>query len=123
VWAKAHDDNHAKMLEKIGVDKVIHPERDMARRIAHHITSKKMVDYIELTKEFSIAEIVASRKIDNKSLSDINLRGSFGCSIVAVQRGEDLIVKPVPEETIHEGDLLIIIGRNEDIDRFDQKGV
>lgn len=122
VWAKAHDDHHAKVLEKIGVDRVIHPEKDMAKRIAHHITSKKMVDFIELSKELSIAEVVASEKIANKTLKELNTRGRYGCIIVAIHRGEETLVA-MPDDRILEGDILILIGRNEDIDRFDRRGV
>ncbi|MDQ0154799.1 potassium channel family protein [Robertmurraya andreesenii] len=123
VWAKAHDDYHAKVLEKIGVDRVIHPERDMALRIAHYIGSKKIIDYIELSKEFSIAEVVASDKIHNKTLSELDIRAKFGCNIVAIQRGKDIVVSPSPDKEILKGDVLVVIGRNDDINRFDKKGV
>lgn len=123
VWAKAHDDYHAKVLEKIGVDRVIHPERDMALRIAHHIASKKIVDYIELSKEFSIAEVVASDKIHRKTLLELDIRAKYGCNIVAIQRGKEIYVSPSPDEEILKGDVMVVIGRNEDINRFDQKGV
>lgn len=62
VWAKAQNDYHHKVLSRIGVDRIIHPERDMAKRIAHHIVSDKMIDYIELSEEYSIVEIYASEK-------------------------------------------------------------
>ncbi|MBM7583544.1 trk system potassium uptake protein TrkA [Bacillus pakistanensis] len=123
VWAKAHNDYHSKVLYKIGVDRVIHPERDMAKRIAHHIISKKIIDYIELSKEFSIAEVVATNKLHNKSLLDLDIRARFGCNIVAYQRGGEIVVTPLAEDVIKEGDILIVIGRNEDITRFDKKGV
>ncbi|KAA9021131.1 potassium channel family protein [Niallia endozanthoxylica] len=123
VWAKAHDDYHAKVLEKIGVDRVIHPERDMAIRIAHHIASQKIIDYIELSKEYSIAEVIASEKLHNKTLIELDIRARFGCTIVAIQRGEDIVVSPAPDRVILKGDVLVVIGRNEDINRFDKKGV
>jgi trk system potassium uptake protein len=123
VWAKAHNDYHSKVLYKIGVDRVIHPERDMAKRIAHHIISKKIIDYIELSKEFSIAEVVATNKLHNKSLLELDIRARFGCNIVAYQRGEEIVITPLAEDVIKEGDILIVIGRNEDITRFDKKGV
>ncbi|WP_449620412.1 potassium channel family protein [Robertmurraya sp. Marseille-Q9965] len=123
VWAKAHDDYHAKVLEKIGVDRVIHPERDMALRIAHHIASKKIIDHIELSKEFGIAEVVASDLIDHKTLSELDIRARFGCNIVAIQRGKEIFVSPSPDMEILRGDVLVVIGRNDDINRFDKKGV
>ncbi|GAA2700372.1 hypothetical protein GCM10009865_07340 [Aeromicrobium ponti] len=103
VWAKAHNDYHAKVLNKIGVDRVIHPERDMAKRIAHHIVSEKMIDYIELSEDYSMVEIVASDKIHNKSLLDLNIRAKYGCNIVGIQRGKEIIVSPPAEEVIIKG--------------------
>lgn len=121
VWAKAANQYHAKVLERIGIDRVIQPERDMAIRVAHHIGSKKIVDYIELSKDYSIAEIIASEKLHNKSIIDLKLRSKYGCTIIAIQRGNNMMISPDPHEIIQKGDLLIIIGRTVDIERFDKK--
>lgn len=123
VWAKATSDSHAKVLEKIGVDRVIHPERDMAKRLAHQLVSKKIIDYIEISNEYSIAEVVATNKLHLKTLAELNFRAKFGCNIVALQRGEECFVSPSADQTIQTGDILVVIGRNEDINRLDQKGV
>lgn len=123
VWAKASTDNHVKVLSKIGVDHIVQPERDMAKRVAHHIGSKKIIDYIELSKDFSIAEIKASEKLHNKTLIKLDIRAKYGCTIVAIHREQEVFVSPSPTMLIHEGDILIVIGRTEDINRFDKKGV
>jgi trk system potassium uptake protein len=123
VWAKAQNDYHARVLEKVGADRVIHPERDMAKRIAHHIVSDKIIDYIELSKDYSIVEIVASAKIHNKNLSYLDVRAQYGCNIVGIQRGQDIIVSPSAEEIILFGDVLIVMGHNNDINRFESQGL
>ena len=123
VWAKAQNDYHHKVLEKIGVDKVIHPERDMAKRIANHIASEKIIDYIELSDEYSIVEVIASDKLHKKTLSDLNLRTKFGCSLVGIQRGKDIMVSPAANEGLIKGDILIVIGHNADSHRFEEEGV
>ncbi|WP_026585409.1 potassium channel family protein [Bacillus sp. J33] len=123
VWAKAHNEYHARVLDKIGVDRVIHPERDMAKRIAHHIVSEKMIDYIELSEDYSMVEIVATDKIHNKSLLDLNIRAKYGCNIVGIQRGKEIIVSPPADEVILKGDVLIVMGRNNGIGRFERHGV
>jgi trk system potassium uptake protein len=123
VWAKAQNDYHARVLEKVGADRVIHPERDMAKRIAHHIVSDKIIDYIELSKDYSIVEIVASAKIHNKTLSYLDVRAQYGCNIVGIQRGQDIIVSPSGEEIILFGDVLIVMGHNNDINRFESQGL
>jgi len=123
VWAKAQNDYHHKVLSKIGVDRVIHPERDMAKRIAHHIVSDKIIDYIELSEEYSIVEIVASEKLHNQSLIDLDIRARYGCNIVGIQRGENILISPAADENIKKNDILIVIGRNNDINRFEREGV
>ena len=123
VWAKAQNDYHQKVLEKIGVNRVIHPERVMAKRIAHHIISEKMIDYIELSREYSMVEVVATKKLLDKSLSDLNIRSRFGCNVVGIQRGEEISVSPSDNEVISLGDVLLIIGKNKDIINFEEDGM
>jgi len=123
VWAKAQNDYHHKVLDKIGADRIIHPERDMAKRVAHYIASEKIIDYIELSKDHSIVEIVASDKLHNQTLLELDVRAKYGCSVVAVQRGEEVIVAPIAEEVLQKGDVLIVIGHNSDLNRFEEKGV
>jgi len=123
VWVKAQNDNHSKVLEKIGVDKIIHPERDVAKRIAHHIVTDKMIDFIQLSKEYSLAEIVATEKINGKNLLDLNVRANYGCTVVGLQREGSLIISPSAEEVIKANDVLIVIGHNKDISLFEKEGV
>ena len=111
------------MLEKIGVDRVIHPERDVAKRIAHHITSDKMIDFIELSREYSIVEIVATNKLDHHSLEELDVRAEYGCNIVGIQRHGRFMVAPAAEEIIYKDDILIVMGHNQDIARFEKEGV
>ncbi|MBE4909590.1 TrkA family potassium uptake protein [Bacillus luteolus] len=123
VWAKAQNDYHHKVLEKIGVDRVIHPERDMAKRIAHYIISEKLIDYIELSEEYSIVEVVCSDKLHNKTLTDLNLRTKYHCNLVGIQRGKEISVSPDANEGLIKGDILIVAGHNADLHRFEEEGV
>lgn len=123
VWVKAINNYHQKVLEKIGADRVIHPERDMARRLAHHVVSEKMIDYIELSPDYSLVEIMASGKLHNKSLLELDVRAKYGCNIIGFQRGNDMIVSPSADEVILEGDKLLVIGHNQDLTRFEEEGV
>ncbi|WP_257348504.1 potassium channel family protein [Pseudalkalibacillus decolorationis] len=123
VWTKAQSKYHRKVLEKIGADRVIHPERDIARRLAHHVVSEKILDYIELSKDHSILEMVATKKVDNQTLMDIDVRAKYGCNIVGIKREEQILISPSADEVIQEGDILIVIGSNEDLNRFEEKGL
>jgi trk system potassium uptake protein TrkA len=123
VWAKAQNDYHHKVLEKIRADRIIHSERDMAKRIAHHIASEKIIDFIELSKEHSIVEIIASEKLHNQTLIDLDIPAKYGCSVVGIQSGEEVNVAPVADVQIKKGDILIVIGHNKDLNRFEEEGV
>ncbi|MFC0557782.1 potassium channel family protein [Halalkalibacter alkalisediminis] len=123
VWVKAQNSYHHKVLEKIGADRIIHPEQDMGIRIAQHLTSEKIVDYIELSDEYSIVELLATPKINKKSLIDLDVRAKYGCTILAIKRGEAVNVSPLPTEIINEKDLLIVIGHKNDLKRFEDEGM
>ncbi|GIN61017.1 hypothetical protein J27TS8_10100 [Robertmurraya siralis] len=123
VWTKAVNTYHRKVREIIGVDRVIHPEKDMAKRIAHHIISDKVIDYIELSEHHSIVEILASAKIHAQTLAELNVRTKFGCNIIGLQREGDIIISPSAEEIVYSGDILIVIGENDDIQRFENGAV
>jgi trk system potassium uptake protein len=121
ITVKAQNDYHEKVLRKIGADHVVHPERDMGRRIAHNIVSNNVLDYLELSDEHSIVEIVASKKMDGSTLIDLDIRAQYGINIVAIKRGQDIMVSPQANELIREGDILIVIGADQDINRFEKK--
>ncbi|WP_138417472.1 potassium channel family protein [Aquibacillus sediminis] len=124
VWVKARNEHHQKVLERIGADRVIHPERDMARRIAHHIGSDKVTDYIEISKDYSIVEIIASEKLAGKTLNDLDVQDKFGCTIVAIKKNEqDISIIPSMDTTIGLHDILVTIGKNKNLERFEDKRV
>lgn len=120
ITVKAQNDYHEKVLNKIGADQIVHPERDMGRRIAHSIMSNNVLDYLELSDEHSIVEIVASQRLDGHTLISLDIRAKFGINIVAFKRGKDIIVSPQATEVIRKGDILIVIGADVDIDRFEK---
>ena len=78
VTVKAQNDYHEKVLRKIGADTVVHPERDMGRRIAYNIVSNNILDYLDLSEDHSIVEIVASEKMSGKSIIDLDIRARYG---------------------------------------------
>ncbi|MFE8695359.1 potassium channel family protein [Cytobacillus sp. FJAT-53684] len=121
ITVKAQNDYHEKVLRKIGADHVVHPERDMGRRIAHNIVSNNVLDYLELSEEHSIVEIVANQKLAGYSLIDLDIRAKYGINIVAIKRKNEIIVSPKADEGIQVNDILIVIGADIDINRFEKK--
>lgn len=121
ITAKAQNDYHEKVLRKIGADQIVHPERDMGIRIAHHITSNSVLDYLELSEEHSIVEVIASKKMDGESLIDLDVRAKFGVNIVAIKKEDEINVSPQADQIIYRGDILIVIGADEDISRLEKQ--
>lgn len=121
VTTKAINDYHEKVLVKIGADQVVHPERDMGRRLAHNLVSTNIHDYLELSDEHSIVEVSANEIIHGQSIIDLDVRARYGVNIVAIKRGKNIIVSPQASEVILKGDILIVIGSDDDIYRFEKK--
>lgn len=121
ITVKAQNDYHEKVLRKIGADQVVHPERDMGIRIANNILSNNVLDYLELSDEHSIMEIKVNEKIAQKSLVDLDIRARYGINIVAIKRGNSINVSPPADEKMQLNDVLIIIGADVDINRFEKK--
>lgn len=123
VVAKAQNEYHARVLEKIGADRVVHPERDMGIRIAHNLVSKNILDYLELSDKYSLAEIrVTNPKFFNRTLESLDFREHFGLTIAAIRRLDGtVIVSPSASEIVQENDNLLVIGLTEDVDVLDEK--
>ena len=120
VVAKAVSELHGRVLERMGVDRVIYPERDMGVRVAHQLVSPNLLDYIELSKQYTIAELAVPHCLSGKSLDDVNPRGRFGCSIVAINKPKGIIIAPVAKDVLLEKDIMVVIGTNQQIEQFQQ---
>lgn len=118
VVAKAQNALHGKVLEKIGTDVVIYPERDMAIKLARSLVSHNFLEQINLSPEFGIIELFTPRIFRNKSLADIGLRKNMRVTVLAIRRGNDIIVTPVPEEKMYEGDILVALGHNDGLEQL-----
>ncbi len=116
--AKAVTPLHGRILEKLGVTRVIYPERDMAVRVAHSLVVPNVTDYIELSKDYSIIELPAPADWVGKTLKDLALRPRFGLTIIAIRRrsasGEETTnVAPDANDVIRADDKLALLGDNE----------
>lgn len=120
VIAKAQNDLHAKVLTKIGADRIIFPERDMGIRVAHNLSYSNILDYIELSSDYSIAEIKAIPEWYNKSLRDTNMRAKYGINVMAIKRGKDINISPIAQDVINSDDILVVIGNTEDVDKIEK---
>jgi len=119
VVAKALSEVHGKVLDRIGVDRVIYPERDMGIRVAHQLVSPNLLDYIELSKEYTIAELQVPKKLSGLSLKELDTRAKYGCSVVAINKKEGMIIAPTADDVVEESDVMVVIGTNEQVDHFE----
>ncbi|WP_045516196.1 potassium channel family protein [Neobacillus niacini] len=120
VIAKALNKRHGQVLEKVGADWVIYPERDMGERVAHQLLSPNVLNYIELSKEYNIEEIIIPLSMERKSLRELDLRAKYNVNAIAIVRNESLIISPSPDQTVQNGDKLVMIGHREDLNDFAQ---
>lgn len=119
IVVKASNDLHGKVLKKIGADKVIYPERDMGQRVAHHLISANILDYIEFSSDYSIIETMVSGNMIGKSLRELDIRAKFKCNVIAQKVGEELIIPPTVDEPLKKSDILVIMGKNEDLQKLE----
>jgi trk system potassium uptake protein TrkA len=120
---KAQNDYHEKVLRKIGADEVVHPERDMGTRIANKMTSNNVLDYLELSDQYSIIEFIANENMSDHTLLELDIRRKYGITIVAIKRGKEIVVSPEAKENIQKGDVLIAIGDVNNLEKFKRKVV
>jgi trk/ktr system potassium uptake protein len=125
IVAKAVTPLHGRILEKLGVSRVVFPEREMAVRIAHALVVPNVLDYIELSNEFSIVEVPAPAEFVGRTLRDIGLRARFGLTTIAIKRlarageREFTNIAPGPDDVIQHGDVLSLLGNNERLGQLD----
>ena len=115
VVTKAQNELHAKVLYKVGADKVILPEHDMGLRVAHNLVSSNVLDYIELDPNYGVVEIEVIPKWIGRTLKQLDLRVKYGVNVMAIKHGEDINISPGGDDMIDRGDILVVIGENEDI--------
>jgi len=121
VIAKAHNELHAKVLYKIGADRVVFPERDMGVRVAHNLCSSNILDYIELSPDYNIMEITAIEEWENKSFRELDMRNKYGFNVMAIKRSSEINVSPKADDVIRPGDVLVVISETENIRKFESE--
>ena len=125
IVAKAVTPLHGRILEKLGVSRVVFPEREMAVRLAHSLVVPNALDYIELSHDFSIVELTAPEQFVGRTLKQIELRPRFGLTLLAIKRRpssttpEVTTVAPSADEMIRRDDVLALLGSNERLNEFD----
>ena len=110
IVCKAHDETHRKVLEKLGVNRVVIPEQENAHRLGRSLHSHNVLEYIELSEEYGILEVPAPKGWTGKSIRDLNIRAKLGINIIAVESGRKTNVSPSADYTIQPDDILVVLG-------------
>ena len=121
IVAKAQTDLHGKVLNKIGVNRVIHPERDMGQKLAHSLISPTIIDLIEVSDQYSVVEVTAPDEMIGKTLQELNLRARFGISVIALRRngGKQTNIAPIAGDMIRKDDIIVAIGDNKHLKKLE----
>ena len=120
IIAKIISEDHGRALEKVGATATVFPERDTAVRLANSLSSPNILDYFPLSPEYSITEVAPPASFIGKSLGQLELLGKHNLNVVAVRKlePEKTIINPTVRYTVRKGDILIVLGRREDIDKL-----
>ena len=118
VISKANRDIHAKFLLRNGADEVIYPDRDIAEKLAVKVTANHVFDYIELTEEHSIYEIPLIREWVGRTIGDIDIRAKYHVNVLGTKKDGELSLLPGADYVLKKDEHLMVLGRNEDVDRI-----
>lgn len=118
IICKAKDDIYREILEKLGADRVIIPEWDVADKLALGLTHSGVMEYIELSEEFGIVEMEPPASWIGKTIRKLELRTRYGANVIAVRKGDSIIIPPRIDEPLTEDSVLVILGSYDDIEKL-----
>lgn len=110
VVCKAYDETHREVLKKLGADRVLIPEKEQANRLAKSLSSRNVLDYIELSEDYGIIDVPAPAVWADKSLIELNVRAKLGVNILAIKREGGITVSPTADFRIQKNDILVVLG-------------
>ncbi|MFD0898491.1 potassium channel family protein [Loigolactobacillus binensis] len=122
ITAKAENDTHARVLKRIGADQVVHPERDMGARVAHHLLSPNILNYLAINDDVTMAEVkMTSPEFVGKSLTELSFHQRFGLTVIAIQHGDQVTVSPAGSDVVQLNDELSVVGPTKAVDKLNDQ--
>ncbi len=113
VIAKAYNPLQGRILEKVGADRIVYPEREMGVHLANSLVMNSLFDTIELSSEYSILDIAIPKGWIGKNLIELKLRAKYHVEVIAVKRSGKMVVMPSADVPFMDGDILVVLGKNE----------
>ncbi len=120
VVAKAGSALHGSILERVGADRVVYPEREMGARVAHVFAHPSVVDYIDVAPGFGIVMLRPPQSFVGRSLAELDLARRLQLTPIGLRRGDRVTVNPHRDERIAAGDQLILLGRDAGLEKLDK---
>ncbi|WP_127143246.1 potassium channel family protein [Pelagibacterium montanilacus] len=117
IWAKANNERHGKILKSIGVRNVIYPEARMGQMVAHILTGK-MMDFVELDSDFAMVKTRVPKELMGQTLEEGKVRQKYGVTVVGIKRAGEVFTYAQADTVLEQGDLLIVLGETEQVERF-----
>jgi trk system potassium uptake protein TrkA len=120
ILAKALDEDHEKILKRVGATEIIHPERDTALRVARSLSTPNALDFIPLAKDYELVQVAPPKEFLDKNLIQLNLRAKYNVQVIAIRElsPENMVLAPSADFVIKNSDVLILLGRTEDINKI-----
>lgn len=122
IAVKALSEDHGKILEALGVDEVIHPEKDVAVRLANKLSRRDVIDFLPLMPGFSIIEIKTPKAFIGRSLKELSLRNTLHIQLIAIKRDQDngsvSNILPKASDILKATDTLVLLGEDRHLDRI-----
>ena len=119
VISKATSPEHGEILTRLGAE-VVYPERDMAERLANRLVNNSVLDFIQLSEKINISKLLTPDALIGRTVQEVGLRSNFNLNIIAIQNGADVLEHVVPTYRFQTGDILIVSGNKEGIQRFSE---
>lgn len=121
VIAKATSQSHARILTKIGADQIVYPELDTGERLARALAGSNLLELVQFSNDFSLIEIKAHEDWVGKSLIELDFRNTYKMNVVAFERDGQMLMEIDPKTSIEKGDVLVLIGDNENARAIEEK--
>ncbi|MBN1907753.1 MAG: TrkA family potassium uptake protein [Deltaproteobacteria bacterium] len=120
ILAKAIDEDHGKILRRVGAKEIIHPERDMAIRVSRSLSRPNFLDFVPLADDYDLVQVGPPREFIGKTLAELNLRARYNVNIIAIKElvPDNFILVPPAGFLIKDSDILIMLGKTDDIKKI-----
>lgn len=120
ILAKAIDEDHGKILRRVGAREIIHPERDMAIRISRSLSRPNILDFVPLADDYDLVQVGPPREFIGKTLAELNLRAKYNVNIIAIKElvPDNFLLVPPAGFVIKDSDILIMLGKSDDIKKI-----